>query len=193
MKAVRAARKLGQIPAFLGRRAIAATAKRRSPAGSARERSKVAARDRMRRLGSEWGPMSRVLIGLLAAVACLGLAGTAMADGITNAGGDLRTGWYPDEGSLTPQLVSGNAFGRLWSAPVDGQVYAQPLYTPSSAPNGTVVVATENDKVYGLDPATGQQQWMTDLGTPWNPADLDPDCKDIAPSVGTSSTPVIDT
>ena len=77
-------------------------------------------------------------------------------------------------------------FGQLWSAPVDGQVYAQPLLSAS----GTLIVATENDKVYGLDPATGVQQWMHDLGMPWNPADIG--CGDIGPSIGTTATPVID-
>ena len=69
---------------------------------------------------------------------------------------------------------------------VNGQVYAQPLLSPS----GTLIVATENDKVYGLNPATGAQQWINDLGTPWNPADIG--CGDIAPSIGTTATPVID-
>src|ERR1700759_1005139 len=123
---------------------------------------------------------SALLIALLASLA---LASAAVADGVTNAGGDLRTGWDPDEAAITPdplrgagvggpatppQLGSGGTFGQLWSASVDGQVYAQPLLSPS----GTLVVATENDKVYGLDPATGEQQWISDLGTPWNPADV---------------------
>jgi hypothetical protein len=121
-----------------------------------------------------------------AVVASLALASAAAAAGVTNAGDDLRTGWYPDEGAITPQLVSGGTFGQLWSASVNGQVYAQPLLSPT----GTLVVATENDKVYGLNPATGAQQWMNDLGTPWNPADVG--CGDIAPSIGTTATPVID-
>lgn len=109
-----------------------------------------------------------------------------MASGVTNSGDDLRTGWYPDESAITPQAVSGGSFGQLWSASVNGQVYAQPLLSAT----GILVVATENDKVYGLDPATGTQKWMTDLGTPWNPADVG--CGDITPSIGTTSTPVID-
>jgi len=38
----------------------------------------------------------------------------------------------------------------MWSSTVDGSVYAQPLLD-----NGTLLVATENNKVYGLDPSTG--------------------------------------
>jgi hypothetical protein len=126
-----------------------------------------------------------LLVGLVG-VACLAFADGAVASGITNAGDDLRTGWYPDEGAITPQIVSGGTFGQLWSANVAGQVYAQPLLSP----DGTLIVATENDKVYGLDPATGAQQWTDTLGSPWNPADIG--CSDIVPSIGTTSTPVID-
>jgi hypothetical protein len=128
----------------------------------------------------------RWAISLIAMVASLALAGAAAAAGVTNSGDDLRTGWYPDEGAITPQLVSGGTFGQLWSAPVDGQVYAQPLLSPT----GTLIVATENNNVYGLDPSAGTQQWVHNLGTPWNPADVG--CGDIAPSIGTTATPVID-
>ena len=130
-------------------------------------------------------------MGVLAALvsaASLVLVAPATADVVTNANDYLRTGWYPDEGSITPQLVTGSTFGQLWSADVDGQVYAQPLLSPT----GTLIVATENDKVYGLDPATGNQQWSTDLAPngPWNPGDIS--CSDIQPAIGTTATPVID-
>jgi Abnormal spindle-like microcephaly-assoc'd, ASPM-SPD-2-Hydin/PQQ-like domain len=127
-----------------------------------------------------------LLVGLLAAVSLV-LTGTAAAAEVGNAGDDLRTGWYPDEGSITPDIVKGNTFGQLWSASVDGQVYAQPLLSPT----GTLVVATENDNVYGLDPSTGAQKWETPLGEPFDPADIS--CSDITPSIGTTATPVIDT
>ena len=69
---------------------------------------------------------------------------------------------------------------------VNGQVYAQPLLE-----NGTLLVATETNHVYGLDPATGTAKWSASLGTPWNPADIG--CGDLTPSIGVTSTPVIDT
>ena len=117
----------------------------------------------------------------------LGLAAQALGSGIGNAGDDLRTGWYPNSASITPQLVSGGTFGQLWSANVEGQVYAQPLLA-----NGTLVIATENNKVYGLDPATGSLKWSKplNLGTPWNPSDIG--CGDLTPSIGVTATPVID-
>jgi hypothetical protein len=125
------------------------------------------------------------------AVVCmlLALAMAAQARGseITNAGDSLRTGWYPDAPSITPELVSGGTFGQVWSATVAGQVYAQPLLS-----NGTLLVATEEDNVYGLDPATGALQWSKPLhlGTPWNPGDIG--CGDLTPWIGVTSTPVID-
>jgi FAD dependent oxidoreductase/HYDIN/CFA65/VesB family protein/putative pyrroloquinoline-quinone-binding quinoprotein len=112
-------------------------------------------------------------------------AARALGAEITNSGGDLRTGWYPGEASITPQLVGGGSFGRLWSTPVKGQVYAQPLLD-----GGTLLVATEENNLYGLDPSTGAKQWSANLGEPWNPGELG--CGDLAPDVGVTSTPVID-
>ncbi|MBA3808631.1 MAG: PQQ-binding-like beta-propeller repeat protein [Solirubrobacterales bacterium] len=79
-------------------------------------------------------------------VLLLALAGQALASGVTNSGDDLRTGWYPNQPTLTPQLVSGGTFGQLWSTAVSGQVYAQPLLS-----GGTLLLATENNLLYGLD------------------------------------------
>lgn len=126
-------------------------------------------------------------ISVLCWLLALAAAAPALGSGITNSGDDLRTGWYPDEPSLTPQLVSGGTFGQLWSAPVEGQVYAQPLLD-----NGTLFVATEKNRVYGLDPASGALKWAQplDFGTPWNPSDIG--CGDLTPSIGVTATPVID-
>src|ERR1700730_18382007 len=127
-----------------------------------------------------------VLVAMLAAV-LLASAAQALASGVTNSADDLRDGWYPEQASLTPQLVSGGTFGQLWSKAVEGSVYAQPLLY-----NGTVLVATENNKVYGLDPATGAMRWPAplSLGAPWKAADIG--CGDLTPNIGVTATPVID-
>ena len=113
-------------------------------------------------------------------------AGQALASEteITNSGENLRTGWYPETGGITPQLVSGGTFGELWSTPVEGQVYAQPLLD-----SGTLLVATEKDMVYGLNSVTGAVKWSKSLGEPWSAAEIG--CGDLTPDIGVTATPVI--
>ncbi len=73
-----------------------------------------------------------------------------------------------------------------WQTPsLDGEVYGQPLVY-----GAYVYVATENDTVYELDAATGAVVWANHLATP-EPSSAAP-CGDIAPSIGITSTPVID-
>ncbi|MGI8614455.1 MAG: PQQ-binding-like beta-propeller repeat protein [Nocardioidaceae bacterium] len=72
---------------------------------------------------------------------------------------------------------------RAWSRQLDGAVYAEPLVV-----NGQVIVATENDSVYGLSPRGGVL-WRRHLGTPVSLAMLP--CGDIDP-LGITSTPVFD-
>jgi outer membrane protein assembly factor BamB len=97
----------------------------------------------------------------------------------------LRTGWDSDEPGLSPQVVSGPRFGQLFTTRVDGPVLGQPVST-----GRTLVVATENDWVYGLDPVTGAVRWRTSLGKPV-PNSLS-FCAVLGPVSGVTSTPVYD-
>ncbi len=77
--------------------------------------------------------------------------------------------------------------GRLrrdWSATLDGAVYAEPL-----AVGNALIVATENDSVYALSPATGRVLWRRHLGTPVPLRTLP--CGDIDP-LGITGTPAYD-
>jgi iron transport multicopper oxidase len=101
------------------------------------------------------------------------------------AGDALRSGWYPDQALLDPTTVGSPYFGQLFDTPVDGQIYAQPLVA-----GGVLLVATETNQVYGLDPVTGTTLWHRVLGVPWRASDLS--CADLVPTVGVTGTPAID-
>src|SRR5436853_598941 len=49
------------------------------------------------------------------------------------------------------------------SGPLDGAVFAEPLYV-----GGRVLIATENNTVYGFDAASGTALWQTHLADPAN-------------------------
>ena len=106
-------------------------------------------------------------------------------DGATSRGDNSRAGWYPSEPGLTPQVVGSSNFGQLFSTSVNGQVYGQPLLD-----QGNVLVVTETDYVYGLDPVTGAINWQRQIGTPYDDAPWG--CADLTPDVGITSTPTID-
>src|SRR5260370_1133489 len=90
-----------------------------------------------------------------------------------------RTGQNLKEYALTTSNVNSSSFAQLFSCPVDGQLYAQPLYMANllvgSATHNVVFVATEHDSVYAFDADSPScvQLWMTSfLGTgvttmPW--------------------------
>lgn len=136
------------------------------------------------------GPQPRPAIAALAVLCLLAallavFAPSAAPDVLTNAKDNSRAGWYSDQPGLSPGLVAGNTFGQQFSAAVNGQVYAQPIVA-----SHTLLVATETNNVYGLDPDTGAQRWTRNLGPWWNPVELG--CGDLAPSVGVTGTPVVD-
>ena len=100
-------------------------------------------------------------------------------------GDDLRSGWYPDQPQLAPARVSAPDFGQLFDTPITGHVQAQPLLV-----GGRLLVVTETNDVYSLDPVSGAVLAHRTLHVPWNPADVN--CVPLAPSVGIMSTPVVD-
>ena len=114
-------------------------------------------------------------------------AGPAFAE-VTGAADNLRTGWYPDEPSLTPALLRGGGFGQAFKLSLQGQIYAQPLTA-----DGVLLAVTEDDMAYGLDPITGAVLWERKFGTPVNSEAAPIECTDLAPHVGITGTPVIDT
>jgi len=87
---------------------------------------------------------------------------------------NTRDGANTNEIVLTPANVNTNTFFRLFTYPVDAEVYAQPLYMANVAMTGqgthnVLFVATENDTVYAFDAdsnlgTNGGLLWQTNLG-----------------------------
>ncbi len=109
---------------------------------------------------------------------------------------DARDGAYLKETTLTPQNVNSRNFGKLLSYPVDGQIYAQPLYMSQLSIDGgthdVVFVETQNNSVYAFDAdatsANPSTFWQINLGVPVGAYDT----AGPYPDVGILSTPVID-
>ena len=81
-------------------------------------------------------------------------------------------------------VIDPHQLGFAWNTLLDGSVYAEPLVV-----NGHVIVATENDTVYALDPTNGHILWHNHVGTPVQQSTLP--CGDINP-LGMTGTPVYD-
>ncbi len=146
---------------------------------------------------------------LLPALAILLITGTGTGQAqlriLTYHGNNARTGQNPSETILTPANVNKTNFGKLFSQPVDGQMYAEPLYVGGvilgSLKRNVVYVATEHDSVYAFDAdsATGASAaplWQVNFthaaaGVTTIP-NADAGTKMIAPEIGITSTPVID-
>jgi hypothetical protein len=114
---------------------------------------------------------------------------------LTQHNNNSRTGANLNETTLTTANVNVSNFGKLFSMPVDGFVYAQPLYLPSiNMPNlgvhNVLFVATAHDSVYAFDADTGAQLWKVSLGTPVPSSVIN--TVNILVEVGIISTPVID-
>ena len=102
---------------------------------------------------------------------------TSSTDWTTYHANNQRTGYIP--GTPDPHNLS-----KMWSTQLDGSVYAEPLVV-----GNRVIVATEGDSLYALDPNTGSVLWHTKVGTPVPLSSLP--CGNIDP-LGITGTPVYD-
>ena len=135
-----------------------------------------------------------LLAMLLCRVFCGGIL-RAQSNVITANYGNDRTNATLQEKILDTSNVNRSRFGKLFSLPVDGQVYAQPLYAngisvPGKGIHNLVFTATMHNSVYAFDADTGALIWNSNLGPSVSAADFG--LSDIKPEIGILSTPVID-
>ena len=141
------------------------------------------------------GPAAIAILIFIAASALLAASQTAVT---TYHNDNYRTGWNPNETTLTPANVTKASFGLQSTVKLDDQVDAQPLVVPgvmisAGQFQGTVhdvaYVATESNTVYAIDVHSGavllNPNFGTAVSTPLG-------CTNNGPKVGINSTPVID-
>jgi uncharacterized protein (TIGR03437 family) len=128
----------------------------------------------------------------------------AQVDVLTANYDNNRTSANLNESLLNTNNVNPTQFGKLYAYPVDGQVYAQPLYVhalnmPGKGTLNVLYVATMNNSVYAFDAdgANGTAPlWQANLGSTVDPASFSIPGRqpytDIVNEIGILSTPVID-
>ena len=115
-----------------------------------------------------------------------------------------RSGWNDNETVLTTSNVDVQHFGRLFTLPVDDQVYAQPLVagkiTIRNTLHNVVYVATVNNTLFAYDGDNGKLYWQKNYTAPGmrppKNTDMTGACggnySDFSGNIGIVGTPVID-
>jgi hypothetical protein len=141
---------------------------------------------------------------LLASTVAFAQSPAGTVNVLTRQNDNQHTGQNLHETILTPANVNSGSFGKVFSYPVDGQIYAEPLYVQGltmaqGGVHNVVFVATEYDSVYAFDADSAALNpnplWRTNFLNPPGVAPVP--CAQGAgicqlfPLVGITSTPVI--
>ena len=124
--------------------------------------------------------------------------GYAVTPYLTQAFDNAHSNWNPHESQLSVSSVKSD-FTWLFQQPLDGQVYAQPLYLPDLnmgrlGTHNVIFVATETNNVYAFDADTfGSALWNVNLTPPGETLQTASDYGySRVPNMGVTGTPVID-
>src|SRR5438445_400141 len=136
------------------------------------------------------------------------VAVTDLAGVFTYHNDNARTGQNLKEYALTTANVNSSTFGALFTCPVDGSLYAAPVYMANLTIGGqtrnVVFVATTDDIVFAFDaespscvhlwntPGSGMVSFLSPGVTPVALADVNDVNSDMFPEIGVTSMPVID-
>jgi len=143
-------------------------------------------------------PLIIVLFTFLTSLGCFPIQ--AQVNILTANGSNDRTNANLQEVLLAPATVVPDSFGRLAAFPVDGQVYAQPLYVSGVAmagkgPRNVLFVATMHNSVYAYDADSASPVsllWRVSLGPSISASTVFGPYGDISNEIGILGTGVID-
>lgn len=123
---------------------------------------------------------------------------------LTQHNDNYRSGLNNHETKLTTSNVNSKQFGKLFSLPVDDQIYAQPLVVSnvniSNNYCNVVYIATVNNTIYAFDADSAQLYWKKNFTQPGmrppKNTDMTGACsgnyQDFSGNIGIVGTPVID-
>ena len=131
---------------------------------------------------------------LSALLALTALPGWGQVNVLTQHNDVGRSGANLSETILTPSNVNAGGFGKLFSVPADGHIYAQILYvsglTIGGGKHNVFFVATAHNSVYAYDADTGENYWQVNLGPSVPSSDIN--TPNMPVEIGIIATPVID-
>lgn len=131
--------------------------------------------------------MSKLVVGMVGVTGLVTVGAQAVSADLNTISVDQsRAGLDTNEPGLAPPLTG---VSQKFNTAVNGAVLAQPLVVTTSV-GRLVIVATENDWVYGINPTTGGIVWSKSVGRA-EPSSVIK-CADVSPNYGVTSTPVFD-
>jgi outer membrane protein assembly factor BamB len=140
----------------------------------------------MRRIVSVLLPLSLLLVAACSSAAPV--SHETVPAGTTRAAATAFTPWttYHQSPSRAGHVArpAGHPLKKAWTKGLGAAVYGEPLVV-----GNTLIVATEGDKMFGLNARTGHRRWVTKLGKPQPLSGLP--CGDIDP-LGITGTPSYD-